>query len=171
MVGCPKASSTISTEGKAMPCSSCGWDNPPGASFCEGCGKPLGQACSSCGKTLGSSARFCGSCGRPVGREEIEATPPPVAEAAVEHPRSFAEGRYEVIRCLGAGGMKRVYLARDDRLDRDVAIGLLHARGLDEVAPVRARREANAMAILGDHPNIVTIHDRPTRIAWKWTGP
>jgi tetratricopeptide (TPR) repeat protein len=55
--------------------------------------------------------------------------------------------------------MKRVYLAHDERLDRDVAIGLLHANGLDEESRVRVRREAKAMAILGDHPNIVTIHD------------
>ncbi len=38
-------------------------------------------------------------------------------------PASFAGGRYQVQRFLGEGGRKRVYRGRDDRLDRDVAIG------------------------------------------------
>ena len=39
-------------------------------------------------------------------------------------PTSFASGRYLIRRPLGQGGQKRVYLARDDRLDRDVVIAL-----------------------------------------------
>ncbi len=62
-------------------------------------------------------------------------------------------------RLLGEGGKKRVYLAHDTRLDRDVAFALIKTDGLDEAGRIRVRREAQAMGRLGDHPHIVTIHD------------
>ena len=52
-----------------------------------------------------------------------------------------------------------MYLAHDTRLDRDVAFALIKTEGLDADGLVRVRREAQAMARLGDHPNIVTIFD------------
>ena len=48
-------------------------------------------------------------------------------------PTSFANGRYKVTGFLGEGGKKKVYLAHDTTLDRDVAFGLIKAEGLDEV--------------------------------------
>jgi class 3 adenylate cyclase len=60
---------------------------------------------------------------------------------------------------LGEGGRKRVYLAHDTRLDRDVAIAVIKTEGLDEAGLVRIRREAQAMGRLGDHPHIVTVFD------------
>ena len=74
-------------------------------------------------------------------------------------PESFANGRYQVVRFLGEGGKKRVYLAHDNALDRDVAIAVIKADGLDEAARIRITREAQAMGRLGDHPNILQIHD------------
>ncbi|HVW33346.1 MAG TPA: protein kinase, partial [Acidimicrobiia bacterium] len=71
----------------------------------------------------------------------------------------FAAGRYQLMRFLGEGGRKRVYLARDTRLQRDVAFALIKLEGLDQLGMTRAYREAEAMARLGDHPHIVTIHD------------
>ncbi|MCI0344695.1 MAG: serine/threonine protein kinase, partial [Chloroflexi bacterium] len=71
----------------------------------------------------------------------------------------FASGRYQVDRFLGEGGRKRVFLARDSRLDRDVALALIKTQGLDEAGLTRVRREAQAMARLGDHQNIVTVFD------------
>src|SRR5688572_17948214 len=41
---------------------------------------------------------------------------------------SFANGRYQVQSLLGEGGQKRVFLARDSQLDRDVVIGVLNGR-------------------------------------------
>jgi len=49
-----------------------------------------------------------------------------------EQPTSFANGRYEVKRFLGEGG-KKVYLAQDTLLDREVAFALIKTEGLDEV--------------------------------------
>nr|MDP9238029.1 serine/threonine-protein kinase [Chloroflexota bacterium] len=60
---------------------------------------------------------------------------------------------------LGEGATKRVYLAHDTRLDRDVAFALIKTDGLDADGIVRVRREAQAMGRLGDHPHIVTIFD------------
>jgi class 3 adenylate cyclase len=74
-------------------------------------------------------------------------------------PASLADGRYQVQKLLGEGGKKRVYLATDTRLERDVAISLVKIEGLDEAGLARVRREARAMGRLGDHPNIVTIFD------------
>jgi class 3 adenylate cyclase len=115
---------------------------------------------------------FCDGCGR--GLERAEAPSPPerdphsytpkhLAETDVstrrDLPDSFASGRYRVERFLGEGAKKRVYLARDTRLDRDVAVAVIKTEGLDTEVRLRVQREAQAMGRLGDHPNIVTIHD------------
>jgi serine/threonine protein kinase len=83
----------------------------------------------------------------------------PTATPPVEAPTTFAAGRYRVSRLLGEGTKKRVYLAHDTRLDRDVALALIKTEGLDEGGRVRVRREAQAMGRLGDHPRIVTVYD------------
>ncbi len=92
-------------------------------------------------------------------------TPSPMLAPEVERsqapplPASFAGGRYAVKSFLGEGGRKRVYLAHDTRLDRDVALSLIKTEGLDLLGLQRVRSEAQAMARLGDHPNIVTVFD------------
>ena len=62
-------------------------------------------------------------------------------------------------RFLGEGGKKKVYLAHDELLDRDVAFALIKTEGLDEVSRTRISREAQAMGRLGSHPHIVTVFD------------
>ncbi|MCA1844709.1 MAG: protein kinase, partial [Actinobacteria bacterium] len=74
-------------------------------------------------------------------------------------PGSFGGGRYQVRGFLGEGGRKRVYAAYDTALRRDVALATVKTEGLDDAGLVRVRREAQAMALLGDHPHIVTVHD------------
>ncbi|MBA3917920.1 MAG: serine/threonine protein kinase [Gemmatimonas sp.] len=67
-------------------------------------------------------------------------------------------GEFRLVREIGRGGMGVVYLARDTRLDRDVAIKTLPPH-LAADAQVRERfvREARTAAALS-HPNIVPIH-------------
>jgi serine/threonine protein kinase len=68
-------------------------------------------------------------------------------------------GSYELIRRLGEGGMARVYLARDVRLGREVAVKVLEPH-LAERPGFRERflREARVAASL-DHPHIVPLYD------------
>jgi len=82
--------------------------------------------------------------------------------SASETPTSFANDRYRVSEFLGEGGKKRVYLAHDTLLDREVAFALIKTEGYDETARSRITREAQAMGRLGTHPNIVTVFDLGT---------
>jgi serine/threonine protein kinase/tetratricopeptide (TPR) repeat protein len=69
---------------------------------------------------------------------------------------------YQVKEQIGAGGMGVVYLAHDQKLERDVALKVLPAGLLaDESARKRFRKEALALAKL-NHPNISTVHDFAT---------
>ena len=71
-------------------------------------------------------------------------------------------GRYEVLREIGRGAMGTVYLARDPKINRDVAIKTLEYSEVEpaELAEVKMRfsREAEAAGKLS-HPNIVSIYD------------
>ncbi|CAN5143884.1 Stk1 family PASTA domain-containing Ser/Thr kinase [soil metagenome] len=68
-------------------------------------------------------------------------------------------GRYEIHRRLARGGMADVYLARDQLLDRPVAVKVLVAEfATDPSFVARFRREAQAAANL-NHPNIVGVYD------------
>jgi tetratricopeptide (TPR) repeat protein len=66
--------------------------------------------------------------------------------------------RFRIETRLGAGAMGTVYAAHDPRLDRRVALKLMHGAGLDPDASERVDREARALAKLR-HPNVVTVHE------------
>jgi serine/threonine-protein kinase len=69
-----------------------------------------------------------------------------------------AIGSYTVIRELGRGGMGRVYLARDERLGRDVALKALAPHLIrDPSHRERLRREARSAALL-THPGLCTVY-------------
>ena len=70
---------------------------------------------------------------------------------------------FRVVERIGAGGMGVVYRARDEHLQRDVAVKVLPSGTFgDDAARKRFRREALALAKLR-HPNIATIFDFDTQ--------
>ncbi len=93
---------------------------------------------------------------RPAGVPE----PPSIEELAPLFPD------YELAALIGRGGMGAVYRARQNRLDRDVAIKVL-ARELasDPEFGERFLREARALAAL-NHPQILTVHDYGETDGW-----
>src|SRR5699024_674418 len=73
-------------------------------------------------------------------------------------PRELSN-RYRLIETIGFGGMSEVFLSRDDRLGRDVAIKVLRADlARDPSFYLRFRREAQNAAAL-NHPSIVAVYD------------
>ena len=150
-----------------MNCPSCGLENREDARFCGDCGATLASEliCANCRRFNSADQRFCDGCGQRL--ESSSAPLSPHATTAPPHPNSssrsqptsFADGRYEVQRFLGEGGKKKVYLAHDSLLDRDVAFALIKTEGLDEAGRTRISREAQAMGRLGSHPHIVTVFD------------
>ena len=78
-------------------------------------------------------------------------------DGALGDPREI--GRYRVIRRLGEGGFGRVYLARDDELDRPVAVKVPNPMRVARAGDVEIYlAEARALAKL-DHANIVPVYD------------
>src|SRR5262249_39505351 len=70
----------------------------------------------------------------------------------------FALPGYEVLEVLGRGGMGVVYMARDESLNRLVAIKTISGHAFDQPATVaRFRREAEILARIS-HSNIVQIY-------------
>ena len=68
-------------------------------------------------------------------------------------------GHYHILEKIGAGGMGEVYRARDEHLDREVAVKLLPVGTLaDDEARHNFRREALTLSKL-NHPSIATVHD------------
>ena len=76
------------------------------------------------------------------------------------------DGRYELIRQIANGGMATIYEALDTRLDRKVAVKIMHEHlANDEEFVGRFIREAKAAAAL-THPNIVAVQDQ----GWNQSG-
>jgi len=68
-------------------------------------------------------------------------------------------GRYRLEAKLGSGGMSTVYLARDETLDRSVAVKVMHREMSEQEDQLqRFRQEARAVAKL-THPNVVSVID------------
>lgn len=83
--------------------------------------------------------------------------PPPPDGLAT--PMPMAIGRYLVQAVLGHGGFGIVYLARDERLQRQVAIKVPHSKNLLKPHDVEAYLSEARMVASLDHPNIVPVHD------------
>src|SRR5262245_12714771 len=87
-----------------------------------------------------------------------------LSDRALEHLRSVVDApesigdRYDLLECIGRGGMGSVYRARDRELDRDVAIKIVTTAEETSDLVARLVREARTLARL-EHPGIVAVHD------------
>jgi eukaryotic-like serine/threonine-protein kinase len=75
--------------------------------------------------------------------------------------------RYVIERELGRGGMATVYLARDLKHGRHVALKVLHPELAASVGPERFQREIETVARL-QHPHILTVHDSGATAGQLW---
>ncbi len=104
------------------------------------------QTCGRCGATSPSASAFCVRCG-------ASTAPGPVLAG------------YTILRVIGQGGAAIVYLAQQESLDRQVAIKVLR-RDVDETKVwERFRREAQTIARLSGHPNVVTVYTAGRSVA------
>jgi tRNA A-37 threonylcarbamoyl transferase component Bud32 len=67
-------------------------------------------------------------------------------------------GRYRLIETIGTGGMSWVYRARDEVLNRDVAVKIFHASAIDETDVAKQQDEVSLLASLNHH-SLVTLLD------------
>ena len=103
--------------------------------------------------------RICPSCRRCFDQRTSRC---PHDDAALPHPSSMpyrVAGRHRLIRVLGEGGMGTVFAARDERLERDVAVKIIKSEHFNnDTVRLRFEHEARAVARI-DHPGVVALHD------------
>jgi hypothetical protein len=127
---------------------------------CPECGKPVPaesqhQVCPACllAQALASGTALDPAAASPSSNATPQPPPPAPEEIAGKFPQ------FEILSCLGRGGMGVVYKARQKSLNRLVAIKILAPeREHDARFAERFAREAELLAKLS-HPHIVTIHD------------
>ena len=132
-----------------LSCSRCGATVAPGA---------LRGLCPRCLMALNLTAQteVPGDAPDPPGTGLIQPPPSP-APSPEEIAKLFPQ--FEILECLGRGGMGAIYKARQPKLDRFVALKiLLPERQHDRQFAERFAREARALARL-NHPDIVAVHD------------
>jgi serine/threonine protein kinase len=95
----------------------------------------------------------------PIDSPAIEAAADLIAEPQPALVPGQIVGHYKIVSALGKGGMGEVYLAKDTKLDRQVALKLLAAQFTNHRDLLRRFvLEAKAASSL-NHPNIITIHE------------
>jgi serine/threonine-protein kinase len=84
---------------------------------------------------------------------------PLVLQGGADAPSALLAGRYRLLGHIGAGGMASIYRGRDEVLDRDVAVKVLHPHlATDPAVRERFRAEARAAAALVS-PHVVNVFD------------
>jgi len=98
--------------------------------------------CPKCGINVPSASRNCPNDG---------------TDLLVRNGQVFAD-KYELLDCIGSGGMGVIYRARHLILDKVVAIKVLHTNSTDPNLIMRFQREAKAASSL-NHINVITVYD------------
>jgi CheY-like chemotaxis protein len=103
--------------------------------------------------------RICPECDRCYGHEiaacEVDGTELPTAKLT---PYRLVD-RYRLLKILGEGGMGAVFQARDERLDRDVALKIIRPERFNDADVIkRFELEARIVARI-QHPNVIAVYD------------
>src|SRR6266540_6909587 len=114
--------------------------------------------CLKCHTPLPDNSKFCYACGADVTGGTGASTSAGVLEGLMQRLQRLVEGKYQITRMLGKGGMGAVFLAHDLTLKREVAIKVLPPDiSMDEHIVKRFQQEAKTAAKL-DHTNIIPIY-------------
>ncbi|MGZ8456226.1 MAG: protein kinase domain-containing protein [Gemmatirosa sp.] len=115
-------------------------------------------SCPACGTSVAADGRFCPTCGQRLAADPAGGTSGgPAIDPFLARVRAALIGDYEVSHEIGRGGMAAVFLAKDLRLPRRVALKvMLPELTYSTVMPQRFVGEARTAAML-DHPNIVPV--------------
>ena len=110
------------------------------------------------------------TCGRSTGKGNVRASSDarrpcilgpfmnPARPTNSDHPPPERVAHYRILRKLGEGGMGVVYAARDERLERDVAIKMIRAGARSAPRASGCWREARAAAAV-NHPNVCQLYE------------
>jgi eukaryotic-like serine/threonine-protein kinase len=122
-------------------------------------GRPMtddGTWCSACGRSHGSAEKFCPQSGRPLGARAVV---PPVGPRPHPLVGSVIDGKFDVLRRIGVGGVGEVFEAREREHGHRVAIKVI----TNATPETEARLRYEAQLIAGmHHPNICEVHDLGT---------
>ena len=103
--------------------------------------------------------RICPSCQRCYDQKTLRC---PQDDVLLPEPSSLPyriAGRHRLLRVLGEGGMGTVFAARDERLERDVAVKIIKSEHFNnDTVRIRFEHEARAVARI-DHPGVVAVYD------------
>ena len=114
--------------------------------------------CVKCHATLPDNSRFCFACGADQTGGGVDAQSSGPVEILQARLQRLVQGKYEIRRLLGKGGMGAVFLAHDLTLEREVAIKVLPPDfSTDPQVIKRFQQEAKTAAKL-DHNNIIPIY-------------
>jgi len=124
----------------------------------------MDKDCPNCHSQNPEDSSYCSTCGTRLKSDEES---PPLTQSSgseIQHlaPGSILLDQYEIIEELGKGGMGVVYRAKDNKLEREVAIKVLpneFAQDRDRLS--RFKREAKMLASL-NHPGIAAIYGLET---------
>lgn len=135
-----------------MQCPHCKTNNSPNSVRCSNCGTVFPQADATlAGTNIGVAEAWTA----PVGTTVIQQL---VASAPIA-PGAVLAGRYEILQLLGQGGMGAVYKARDNELDRLVAVKLVRPEYSSHPEILRRFKQELILARAVTHRNVVRIFD------------
>jgi serine/threonine protein kinase len=115
--------------------------------------------CASCNTPLPPGAHFCNNCGRPTPTEPgVPERTMPTGAIEVSRVRKALANHYRIEHVLGEGGMATVYLAEDLKHHRKVAVKVMRPELVETLGSERFLREIEIAAKLS-HPNILPVYD------------